>query len=236
MTAALSSPRPRRNGCSASRIIGLLLVTCCGLTVPPPLAVSEIIHTQTCSNKDSSWLRSSPLSEPQRLGSGAHLQVPLIHKILRGGATRTMQWAAPSVKGSGIKPPRARHETSVTSDNKISADKVGTRSGGELLVGRDVEPQLGLRVKMSEASRQSRPFVQVKQESDGRIGRAACCIVSHLLELFVKIHADKLIPIASRQVASRDVKTFRSSHVIATCDSFVEKQTIMSYNKRTHQY
>jgi hypothetical protein len=158
-----------RRDCSkgASRLIGLLLLMCCGLAVPPPHLTSEAICSQACCNDASARLSSASSSLLGRQTArtwerqAAHLQVPLIHEILRGGAMRTMQMAAPAVKSSGIKPPRARHETSLSSDNKISSDNVNMRSGNELLVGRDVEPQLGLRVKMSEASRKTRPFVQV---------------------------------------------------------------------------
>jgi hypothetical protein len=159
----------------ASRLIGLLLLMCCGLAVPPPQLTSEAICSQACCNAASAARPSSP-SCPL-LGrqtarrwerQAAHLQVPLIHEILRGGAMRTMQMAAPAVKSSGIKPPKARHEAVLHSDNRISSDNVNTRSGNELLVGRDVEPQLGLRVKMSEASRKTRPFVQVTATRNDR--------------------------------------------------------------------
>lgn len=72
-------------------------------------------------------------------------------------------------KASGIKPPtRTRMGAELTSPSKVQpAQSVGTKSesnGKETLVGRDVEPSLGLRVVMSQSSRKTRPFVQDRGE------------------------------------------------------------------------
>ena len=68
-------------------------------------------------------------------------------------------------KASGIKPPtRTRMGAELAFPTRLSAESGGTSYHArldEVLVGKDVEPTLGLRVVMSETCRKTRPFVQV---------------------------------------------------------------------------
>lgn len=105
--------------------------------------------------------------------AGKAVHAPTLLEILRGGGLM----GTPAAKSSGIKPPRTRQEAA-TAGSGLGGKGVGLSKSGqssEVLVGRDVDPQLGLRVRMSEASRKTRPFVQVKtQRISSQKDRLAC--------------------------------------------------------------